>query len=498
MNLLNLNPNVNRNLNRSRGAALITTIWVIIIISGIALIMSRAMRVETLASANRLSQLQADMTERGAEQFLCSVVDQEVATPGSTATVGMEARQIGDGYFWVLKMDPNNQQNRAFGLTDEASKIDLNTATLTTSGGGMLQMLPNMPADVASSIYNWRGTGTSPDGLGATDQDYESLPDAYLCKHAPFETTEELRLVKGVDDALLFGSDRNRDGYLDASEQTSAGPAASINSGNTSAVGIFPFVTAYGVQATTSTSTSSSSGQRLVNVNLSPVGGGGGRGGGAVSLNSTALRNALQTAGVSNVTGIITNTVTNESSGRSFSSVLAWAATVNMTSADLSKVYTQLTATPLGGAATAKVAKINVNDAPKQVLMCLPGLEESDADAIIAQRQTTTSTTPADISWMLDAIAHNKLAPIGSYLTGTSTVFSGDILAISPDGRAFRRYRVVIDGTKSPAYVIYRRDLTRYGWPLTSDIRDALRAGNPPPDANAAASSSNTPFGQGI
>ncbi len=130
--------------------------------------------------------------------------------------------------------------------------------------------------------------------------------------------------------------------------------------------------------------------------------------------------------------------------------------------------------------------------------MCLPGLLESDADALIAQRQLQDPTTPTDISWVLTAITdRTKIQQIAGLLTGTSKVFSGDIVAISPDGRAFRRFRVVIDGTTAPAYVIYRKDMTRYGWPLTSDIRDALRAGNAPPDANAAATSTNTPLGQG-
>ncbi|MGN6368720.1 MAG: type II secretion system protein GspK [Phycisphaerae bacterium] len=490
-----------RSRRQARGTALIATIWVIIVIAGLALVMSRSMRVETLASANRLAQSQAEATERGTEQFLCSVVDQEVATPGSTALVGMEAHQIGEGYFWVLKMDPNNQQNRMFGLTDEASKIDLNTATLS-----MLQMLPNITGDVASSIYNWRGTAQSGDGLGATDQDYESLPDPYLCKHAPFETTEELRLVKGVDDTLLFGSDTNRDGYLDTTEQASGGTSVTFNSANSSAVGIFPFVTAYGGKATSTSNSSNSgggSGQASVNVNLAPGATRGPGGGGAAGFNSTALRNALQTAGVANVGGIVTSTENSQYQGR-FTSVLQWAAAVNMSASDLSKVYnstTHFVANPLngnGGGGTT-TAKINVNTAPKQVLMCLPGIEESDVDAIIAQRQLqNTSSNPQDISWVLTAVpSAQKLIGFAGYLTSTSKVFSGDILAVSPDGRAFRRVRVVIDGTTAPAYVIYRRDITRYGWPLSADIRDALRSGNPPPDANAAATSTNSPFGQG-
>jgi type II secretory pathway component PulK len=469
-----------KNRHHPRGSALITTIWIIIVIAGTALVMSRSMRVETLASANRLSQMQADVSERGAEQFLCSIVDAEVATPGSTSLIGMEGRQIGAGYFWVLKTNPDNEQTRAYGLTDEASKIDLSTATLP-----ILNMLPNMTPDVASSIYNWKGSAVSGDGLGATDQDYESLPDPYLAKHSVFETTEELLLIRGVDKTLLFGSDTNRDGFVDSTELGAGGPAASLNAAVSSDLGIFPFVTAYGVKATSAAATG------LINLNTGT---------------QQRIQSTLQTAGIANVQNIIRRmfpTGTGNPRGgpprQQFSSIFQWAVDMQMTTADLSKVITKFTITGAGATGASRPAKINVNTAPKQVLMCLPNFTETDADAIIAQRQTQSTATPADISWLMDAVAHNKLTgTTGSMLTGTSTVFSGDIVAVSPDGRAFRRYRVVIDGSKSPAYVIYRRDLTSFGWPLDSDIRDAMRAGNPPPDANAPATNSNSPFGQGI
>jgi DNA uptake protein ComE-like DNA-binding protein len=280
------------------------------------------------------------------------------------------------------------------------------------------------------------------------------------------------------------------------------GTSATVSAGvSTSNRGIFPFITAYGVKATTSTSTSST-GTRAVNVNATAQPGGAGRGGrgGAVTYNTTALRSALQTAGVSNATGAISLGTAAQSRGVIFTSPLQWAAYANMSSTDYQKVYSQLTATATGaGAAAPKKALINVNTTSIQVLMCLPGMQESDAEAITNHRQTNTSTDPRDISWILDAMPHTDLQQCAGYLTGSSMVYSGDIVAVSPDGRAFRRVRVVIDGSKTPSYVMYRRDLTGSGWPLSADIQTAMRAGQAPPDVGAAASSSSTSLlGKGI
>ncbi len=252
-----------RERKNPRGSAFITTMWVLIAVTGVVLVLSRSMRVEAVASTNRLSQAQAEAVERGAEQFLCSVVDEEVATPGSTTGMSMEAKQIGNGYFWVMRPDPDNEQNRSYGLTDEAGKVDINSASET-----MLSMLPNMTSDVAASIVNWRRTTPTTDGLGATDSDYESMkPDPYEQKHGLYETTEELLLVKGMTTDLLFGHDRNRDGTVDANELQAGGVGATVTVGtNTSNRGIFPCVTAYGVKATNS-ATTSSTGTRVVSVN---------------------------------------------------------------------------------------------------------------------------------------------------------------------------------------------------------------------------------------
>ena len=82
-----------------RRSVLIVTMWVIIALTGLVLVLSYHMRVEAVAVANRRAQSQADAAEQGAEQFLLSVVDTEMTTPGSMQSILMEERWIGDCRF---------------------------------------------------------------------------------------------------------------------------------------------------------------------------------------------------------------------------------------------------------------------------------------------------------------------------------------------------------------------------------------------------------------
>jgi hypothetical protein len=120
-----------------------------------------------------------------------------------------------------------------------------------------------------------------------------------------------------------------------------------------------------------------------------------------------------------------------------------------------------------------------VNTAPEAVLMCLTGLTQGDADQIINARQANSSSRSS--SWVRNVVGAAKYAPIANYLTAVSYQYSADIVAVSGDGRSYKRVRIVIDDRQTPAKIIYRQELTNLGWPLPPEIRQALRAGQPPP-----------------
>ncbi len=445
-------------LAHRHGSILIVAMWVIIALTGLVLSLSYAMRIEAIAGANRLAQAQADAAERGMEQFLLSVVDAEVTTPGSFQDLSMEARQIGDCQVWVVRPDwDNTPEQLTYGLSDEGGKLDLNTAN-----SAMLLALPAMTQDVVDPILDWRDTSTTPRNEGAKDTYYLSLPDPYRCKNAPYETVEELLLVKGVTKDLLFGYDRNRNGILDAKEQAAGGLTSLVDNAST---GIFPFITVYGRDATPPA-------QGAVDVNTART-----------SQLSTLLRDAGVSAGhITDITRFI-QPPRNAPRAR-FRNAFDFYFQLHdrnlLTIDEFKKLLPKVTAS--SNPPTASAAMVNVNTAPMQVLMCLPSMEQSDAAAIISHRQSIASD-PTDISWLATVLTRQKAIDIGARVTGKSIVYSGDIVAVSPDGKAFRRCRVVIrgkgtvNGAQAATRIVYRRDLTASGWPLPPEIRSSIRSG---------------------
>jgi hypothetical protein len=122
---------------------------------------------------------------------------------------------------------------------------------------------------------------------------------------------------------------------------------------------------------------------------------------------------------------------------------------------------------------------VNVDTAPKQVLRCLPGLEESDVSQLVATRKAST-TDLTNLAWVASTLSKEKAVAIGSVITTKSYQFSVDIVAASADGRAFRRYYAVVDASKSTARLLYWKDLTSLGWPLDPQVLTAMRKGTAP------------------
>ena len=77
----------------------------------------------------------------------------------------------------------------------------------------------------------------------------------------------------------------------------------------------------------------------------------------------------------------------------------------------------------------------------------------------------------------MTAIKPAKAAAVGAAITGRSYFYSAAIVAVSSDGHAFRRVRVVMDARSSPPIVVYRKDLTFLGWPLDPAILTTLKSG---------------------
>lgn len=110
-----------------------------------------------------------------------------------------------------------------YGLEDESAKLNLNLLlladTVVTDGGrALLMSVPGMTEDVADAILDWLDEDDEPREYGAEADYYMGLNPPYAPANGPPTTLTELLLVRGVTPTLLFGKDMNRNGVVDPHE----------------------------------------------------------------------------------------------------------------------------------------------------------------------------------------------------------------------------------------------------------------------------------------
>lgn len=446
-----------RDSTQQRGAVFVLTIASLVVLTSLVLLLGRATRTQAAASANYLAQLQADAAARGAIEYLRSAVNNSSGTLPPDTTLYAQAQRVGTGYFWLLKRTPAStaaaSNAYAFGLTDEAGKLNINSASAV-----MLSTLPNMTQQIGANITAWRSQNASTNG-GVGSEYYQALQTPYRAKGAPFESVEELLMVKDVSVSLLYGNDTNRNGVVDASDQdpsliadATAG-APSRNAPGQRVAGLSEFVTVYSSERNTGSRNDVNAPSR------------------------DTLRQSLTRAGLSEelaqqVSGRVF--VRGERALGPFRSVLDFYFQSGLQAAQFRPVADQLTAN-FGPSGATRTGLVNVSTALVEVIACLPGLSQSDAQAIVAARPSQGGFT--SIAELIPLLNATKARSMGGMITIKSYQCSADVVACDSTGRAFKRYAVVIDASVSPPRILHLRDLTTLGWPLDPSILTDLRAG---------------------
>jgi type II secretory pathway component PulK len=442
---------------RRRGAILIVAILITVTLAGMVLVLCRRMSVEALASANDAAAVQAAAVERGGEQYVLGVLSDTTESPLSVGEESFQAVPVGDGFFWVLRPDYDDPNLPQYGVVDECSKFDINSASYDS-----LMLLPGMTDEFASAIVDWRDEDDTISPGGAENEYYLSQPQPYYCKNGPFETVEELLLVRGATPQLLYG-----DGTAPPIGSTPLSRAGSgtIMSDPQMARGLYDLLTVYSSQPNTA-----ADGTRRV------------------SLND---RNALANLLTQKLNGGRASDILNRLGRGRIVDVFDLYFRGQMTRDELDQIADYVTSAQ----GTRVSGLININTAPRDVLLTIQDLAPGDVDKLISQRGSVGNSDPTSISWVADALGEAAVG-LGNHITGRSTRYSADILAVSGNGKAFKRVRIVVDigsttssssslgsigssGSTSTATpkIIYRRDLSDRGWPMDPQILASIRAG---------------------
>jgi len=468
---------------------LIIVIWVAFGLVALALYFAQSMSFELRSSDNRVAAVEAEQAIEGAARYVSNILAKTITERQLPGTMPdpldyrSEAVPVGDARFWLLGRDTNTWQSGPdrlrFGLVDEASKLNLNTATME-----MLQVLPNMTAELAANIVAWRQSTNDASVGGAQSETYMRLQPPYQCKNAPFETVEELRLVYGLNLELLYGEDSNLNGLLDPNETDGETLPPADNRDNRLDPGLLEYVTVYSREPTARTNVNNQQQlQALLSsvfdsaraieiirqVNPTQSGGGGGAGGtGGVGGTRGGAGGtgggAGGTGGGAGGTGAGGGGATT-----SFTSLLQFYLLSRMTPEEFALVETSLTAS------TNMQGLVNVSTASEAVLMSIPGIGTDKASALVSYRQSNPSQANS-IAWVVDALDRdtNRVSLAGPYITAHAYQFTADVAAVGHHGRGFRRVKFVFDTSDGTPRIIYRQDLTHLGWALGKQVRADL------------------------
>lgn len=447
-----------------RGVLLLIVMWICFGLVVMTIYFGNSMLLEYRAADNAAAEREAAAAVEGAARYLVYALTNN-EYPGATldpTACRFEAVDVGEAKYWVIgrgntataSLAPRSfsastlgnrlaaatsNTNPTFNLVDESSKLNINTATAE-----QLEYLPGMTAELAGAIVDWRDSNSDLGENGAEDETYMLLTDPYMTKNGKFESIYELRLVNGATWDILRGEDANFNGVLDANENDGDASYPPDNADGNLDPGLLEFLTVYSKEPTSSSSGS----ERLSRQTI-----------------ATALTDSL---GENRAQEIASTAAARLSEIHSW---LQLAAVGEMTSAELD------TALDAGATLSFRVPSdsggpININTALSAVLAAVMGGDTATADKIVSARLGRAVADQSQMGWVLDIMGPDIAAMYGDAFTTHAYQFSADIAAVGHNGHGFRRDWFIIDaGDPTQPRIRYRRDLTRFGWPLGNAVQ---------------------------
>ena len=175
----------------ARGYALVSVLWLIVLLTGVTASYHAQARVEARLLTTALHRAQAEaLAESGIwiavrEHFATALTSQDRSSR-VTRTVDVDGTTI------------------AVTIADASGLINLNAAPpelLAAVLAARSGLAAAEQAAVVDAILDWRDSDSTRNPAGAEDQDYAALKATHGAKDAPFATVDELRLIHGMTPA---------------------------------------------------------------------------------------------------------------------------------------------------------------------------------------------------------------------------------------------------------------------------------------------------------
>ena len=227
-----------------KGLALLMVLWVLTVLSVIVLSFAFMARTEVNSTISfRDGTEKKFLAEAGIERGIMELFYRSANKNQISAIEGSEIVRIdGRKYDGVV-----GDSSYSFSIVDESGKININS--LTDANSIILNNLIvnlGLPGETANtivdSILDWKDADDLHRLNGAEDAYYQTLPVPYKAKNDKFDTLEELLLVRGVTQEILFGSGE-RSGLIKFLTVYSKGSTINLNAASREVIMALPNIT---------------------------------------------------------------------------------------------------------------------------------------------------------------------------------------------------------------------------------------------------------------
>ena len=351
--------------------------------------------------------------------------------------------------FSIVADDPaDDEVGVRYGITDESSKLNINKATAEQLTTLIAQVVPEEVAaePLVAALLDWRDADEDLQSNGAESEYYRSLRVPYRCKNAPFDTVEELLMVRGFTGQVLYGEDADRNGLLSLNENDGELTFPPDNEDDALNRGLYPYVTVYSVDYD----------RAADNQPRVPLAGGGEDSRARLEkFFSTEETDYLLSGGAGG----------GQDRAASLSGYLGLASTNGASSPfeleDFPRIVdrcTLRTALELPGL-------ININTAPAIVLRCLGDMTEAEIAAIVEKRAALSSESKQTTAWLLTegVLDQDKYDSIANYITARGLQFNVEVIGYGDHVGSRTRLQIVFALRGPVPQIVYYRDLTNLG-----------------------------------
>jgi hypothetical protein len=434
------------------------------------------------------------------------------------------------GRFTIIAPLEHDSESAAvrYGLIDESGKLNLNMIVKLgledDDARWLLLGLPGMTEEVADAILDFIDSDDTTRQYGAESEYYENLNPSYSAKNGPLETLDELLLVKGVTPELLYGEDANRNGLLDPNENDADASPPYDNADGYLQLGWHAFLTVNSREANLRADGTARIdvnnglltdlydqleeefgedaakfviGYRIAGPKDKPPEESETSGTGLIASSSSRqqleqqqnqlLQGAASAIGevLASGTGTVTRGGIDLSKGGQTQIKSLWELIGSRCDVTVNGVQTTLDSPwPADAGSLPSVlptlvdalsttsdefieGRININQARREVLIGLPNMTETLADAIVAGQQIDPEaySARATTGWLFtDGLVDIwGMREFDRYLTARGDVYRAQILGFFDGGGPVSRLEVVVDATKSPPRITFHRDLNDLG-----------------------------------